>query len=106
MSSAISTSPPILAPASRCRSHARSHPHNELGHSQRGATGIAHARLAGYLDADGRARELLALPGNAGSVLVLDRDAATLCDRRLIAHLAPDEPPENAALVCRHVKAG
>jgi hypothetical protein len=34
-------------------------------------------------------------------VLVLDRDAATLCDRRLVAHLAPDEPAENAALVCR-----
>jgi hypothetical protein len=34
-------------------------------------------------------------------VLVLDRDAATLCDRRLVAHLAADEPPRNAELVCR-----
>jgi hypothetical protein len=34
-------------------------------------------------------------------VLVLDRDAITLGDRRLLAHLAPDEPSENAALVCR-----
>ncbi|HEY5260681.1 MAG TPA: hypothetical protein VIJ33_01050 [Solirubrobacteraceae bacterium] len=58
--------------------------------------------LAGYLDVEGRARELLALPGFAGSVLLLDRDAATLCDRRLVAHLAADEPCENAALVCRH----
>ncbi len=41
------------------------------------------------------------LPATAGSVLVLDRDATTLGDRRLLAHLAPDEPPENAALVCR-----
>lgn len=56
--------------------------------------------LGGYLDADGRLRELLALPGRGGSVLVLDRDATTLGDRRLLAHLAPDEPPENAALVC------
>jgi hypothetical protein len=32
-------------------------------------------------------------------VLVLDRDAVTLGDRRLLAHLAADEPPENAALV-------
>ncbi len=32
---------------------------------------------------------------------MLDRDATTLGDRRLLAHLAADEPPENAALVCR-----
>jgi hypothetical protein len=57
--------------------------------------------LASYLDTDGRARELLALPGHGGSVLVLDRDATTLGDRRLLAHLAPDEPIENATLVCR-----
>jgi len=35
-----------------------------------------------------------------GSVLVVDRDAATLGDRRLVAHLCADEPRENAALVC------
>lgn len=58
--------------------------------------------LASYVDARGRPRELLALPGAAGSVLVLDRDAITLCDRRLVAHLAADEPRENATLVCRH----
>ncbi len=34
-------------------------------------------------------------------MLVLDRDATTLSDRRLLAHLAPDEPHENAALICR-----
>jgi hypothetical protein len=37
----------------------------------------------------------------AGSVLVVDRDAATLGDRRLVAHLGADEPAENAALVCQ-----
>jgi AraC-like DNA-binding protein len=58
--------------------------------------------LASYLDDGARQRELVALPGHAGSVLVLDRDATTLCDRRLVAHLAPDEPRENAELVCRH----
>lgn len=63
---------------------------------------VAGGPLAGYVDSDGRARELLALPGHGGSVLVLDRDAATLCDRRLVAHLAADEPHENAALVCSH----
>ncbi|HEY2217649.1 MAG TPA: hypothetical protein VGH21_09135, partial [Solirubrobacteraceae bacterium] len=40
------------------------------------------------------------MPGTGASVLVLDRDATTLGDRRLLAHLAPDEPQENAALVC------
>ena len=59
-------------------------------------------RLAGYRDEQGRARDLLALPGYGGSVLVLDRDATTLCDRRLVAHLAADEPRSNAKLVCDH----
>jgi hypothetical protein len=58
--------------------------------------------LARYTDAEGRLREVLARPGHAGSVLVVDRDAATLGDRRLVAHLAADEPAENAGLVCRH----
>jgi hypothetical protein len=62
----------------------------------------AVSRLASYLDDDGRLRELVTLPGHGGSVLVLDRDAATLCKRRLVAHLAADEPRENAELVCRH----
>jgi hypothetical protein len=33
-------------------------------------------------------------------VLVVDRDVGTRDDRRLVAHLGSDEPPENAALVC------
>ncbi len=57
--------------------------------------------LARYTDAEGRLREILARPGHAGSVLVVDRDAATLGDRRLVAHLAADEPVENAGVVCR-----
>ncbi|HEV3319221.1 MAG TPA: hypothetical protein VG053_05745 [Solirubrobacteraceae bacterium] len=35
-------------------------------------------------------------------MLVVDRDALTLADRRLVAHLATDEPAGNAALVCAH----
>jgi hypothetical protein len=58
--------------------------------------------LARYTDPAGRLREVLALPGHGGSVLVVDRDAATWGDRRLVAHLAADEPLENAHLVCRH----
>ena len=35
-------------------------------------------------------------------MLVVDRDALTLGDRRLVALLAVEEPMENAALVCTH----
>jgi hypothetical protein len=56
--------------------------------------------LGRYTDSDGHPREVIVRPGSAGSVLVLDRDAATLADRRLVAHLGADEPPENAAVMC------
>jgi hypothetical protein len=58
--------------------------------------------LGRYTDPLGRPREVLTRPGHGGSTLVLDRDVRTLGDRRLVAHLAADESPENAALVCRH----
>lgn len=57
--------------------------------------------LARYADPHGRLREVLTRPGSAGSVLVIDRDAITRGDRRLVAHLAADEPPGNADLACR-----
>ena len=61
----------------------------------------AHERFAlgRYTDSHGRPRELIAQPGLAESVLVVDRDAATLGDCRLVAHLGADEPPENATIV-------
>ncbi|HEX3392135.1 MAG TPA: hypothetical protein VHS55_06205, partial [Solirubrobacteraceae bacterium] len=62
---------------------------------------VTPARLGGYLDGCGRQREVVALGGRAGSLLVVDRDAATLADRHLVAHLATDEPTDNAMLVCR-----
>ncbi len=62
----------------------------------------SHAVLGRYTDSAGRPREVVARPAYAGTVLVIDRDAATRGDRRLVAHLAADEPPENASLVCRH----
>ncbi len=100
MPPAVSSPPPTQRRrASRRASHAR-----RLSHSsntpRRDEETLAVRPLAGYLDAAGRRRELLTLPGHGGSVLLLDRDAATLCDRRLVAHLAADEPSENAALVC------
>jgi len=58
--------------------------------------------LGRYLDQQGRHREVIARPGSAGSVIVVDRDALTCGDSRLVAHLAADEPHENAALVCTH----
>lgn len=56
--------------------------------------------LGGYVDLTGRAREIVALAGAAGTVLVVDRDAVTFGERRLVAHLAADEPTLNAQLVC------
>jgi hypothetical protein len=56
--------------------------------------------LGGYADDRGRFREVIAAPGAAGSTLVIDRDRRTHGDARLVAHLASDEPAENAALTC------
>jgi hypothetical protein len=57
--------------------------------------------LARYTDSTGRDREIVARAGWLGSVLVIDCDFATRADRRLLAHLGADEPPENAVLICR-----
>jgi hypothetical protein len=58
------------------------------------------APLGHYTDRQGSAREVVVCHGAAGSVLVVDRDSATHGDCRLVAHLAADEPVQNAALVC------
>jgi hypothetical protein len=101
MSSLVPSPSPVRSrPASRRVPRAGSC--SSISSSAHRRTAIGGRPLARYFDADGQARELLALSGHAGSVLVLDRDAITRRDRRLIAHLASDEPPENAALVCRH----
>ncbi len=61
---------------------------------------LARRPLARYTDAHGHQREVVSRRAAAGSVLVIDRDALTRGDRRLVAHLAADEPAENAALIC------
>lgn len=61
----------------------------------------ARRPLGAYLDPAGRRRELVVRPAAHRSRLVIDEDAATLGDRRLVAHLGPDEPAANAALVAR-----
>lgn len=55
--------------------------------------------LGRYTDDHGRPREVLCRAGADGSRLVIDRLAATLGDERLVAHLAADEPAENASVV-------
>lgn len=75
---------------------------NSSRHRRRGARPAQQRRVLGrYSDWDGRPREVIARNGSAGTMLVVDRDACTLGDRRLLAHLGADEPPANAALVCR-----
>ena len=61
----------------------------------------ARRPLGADRDPHGRRREIVARPGAHGSLLVIDEDAETLGDRRLVAHLPCDEPAANALLVCR-----
>ena len=56
------------------------------------------AELGGNRDLKGRECALIARPGAGGSALVIDQDAGTLADRRLVAHLAADEPAANARI--------
>lgn len=64
-------------------------------------TPACHAgeRIASYEDQRLHEREIITLPGAHGSTLVIDRLACTECDQRLVAHLAADEPFENARIV-------
>jgi hypothetical protein len=45
-------------------------------------------------------REILRVQRPDGSTLVVDYQLGTLSDGRLVAHLSPDEPAENARIVC------
>ena len=59
----------------------------------------ASTRLGRYSEEHTRAvREIVSIPGGGGSTLVVDRLAGTLADARLVAHLAPEESPENARI--------
>jgi hypothetical protein len=51
-----------------------------------------------YRGDQGATRELVARPAAHGTMLVVDRDLLTRGDERLLAHLAADEPRENALL--------
>jgi hypothetical protein len=106
MSPAISRRPQQLVshdaqPSARCapRAELRAGASPAIAR-KRGA--VLRSRMLGrYTDIDGRAREIVARPGAGGSVLVLDQGSLGRGERRLLAHLAPDEPPGNSALICR-----
>jgi hypothetical protein len=58
------------------------------------------ARLGRYVEsATDATREVISQPGAQKSTLVIDRRAVTHSDPRLVAHLAADEPPENARII-------
>jgi hypothetical protein len=78
--------------------HAR---HSDPPLHDRAATSDARRSLGQYVDSAGRSREIVAERAAQGSVLVVDHEARTLADRRLVAHLAPDEPAANAEVVTR-----
>jgi hypothetical protein len=86
-------SPQRFSQAGRAR---RRRPTATARRAHRPAAG--RATIDRYTDWRGRVREIVIRDGCAGSVLVIDRDAATLTDRRLVAHLAADEPRENAGI--------
>ncbi len=96
-------SPPT--PVARRSAHRDTSASPRAGHArsrQRQAPSARHRprMLARYTDATGRAREIVVQQGHAGSALVVDSELASNDDRRLVAHLAADEPAANAALEC------
>jgi hypothetical protein len=65
-------------------------------------SGAPRTRSLGRYFAPGteREREVLRIQRPDGSALVVDYELGTLSDGLLVAHLAPDEPVENAQIVC------
>jgi hypothetical protein len=82
--------------------HGRAHNERDPYVLGEGGASVEQSVIGRYVDPRGRPREVVTRTGRAGSVMVLDRDACTLGDPRLVAHLAADEPPANASLICRH----
>lgn len=74
-------------------------PH-ERRRATRRAVGDEGTRLGGYPGRGLRDREIVSVPAAGESTLVIDRDAITHLDERLVAHLASDEPPANMHLIC------
>jgi hypothetical protein len=57
--------------------------------------------LGGYVALDsGQTRQIVSLQRPDGSRLVVDYQLDTLGDGRVVAHISPDEPPENERIIC------
>ena len=56
--------------------------------------------LGAYTNDGGRRREVIVTNAAGGSTLVIDRDALTRLDERLVAHIPADEPAENPYVMC------
>lgn len=93
-------SPRLEVPDRSLRSRAQAGALRSARCGRRGSPSRRRRTLRRYVDRAGRLRQVIAQPAREGTVLVVDCDAATLADRRLVAHLAADEPSENAMLVC------
>ncbi len=57
--------------------------------------------LGAYTNENGRKREVISTNAAGGSTLVIDRDALTRLDERLVAHIPADEPAVNPYVMCR-----
>lgn len=57
--------------------------------------------LGRYVALDtGQTRQIVSLQRPDGSTLVVDYHLDTLGDGRVVAHISPDEPPENERIIC------
>lgn len=100
-------SPPRALARRSARRESRASQRGDHARARRPQVTLDDCRLlARYTDWQQRPREVVAQRGSAGSVLIVDREPARSGDRRLVAHLAADEPAANATLECeRYVEA-
>ncbi|TMK98225.1 MAG: hypothetical protein E6G34_11265 [Actinobacteria bacterium] len=69
-------------------------------HANRGCCTPSAPLLGSYADPCGARREIVCLSGADGTRLLVDRSCDGCAGARLLAHLAADEPAENARAVC------
>ena len=100
MSATLPTAPPSSMDARLVSRHKK-----RAAHSSDHSTGENRDVLGQYVNQSGQPHEIVACPGAGDSVLVVDRDAVTLGQPQLVAHLACDEPAENARLICEQYLA-